>query len=135
MKDSLLDNFTGKLTNGHADEIVKEPPEDFGAFGWLRGSRERAVMLEVRRKNGNISAFPYVWLERADFDPSDGITLKCANQTGRLAGRNLNAEVRPQLRLYDGLVRHRVPGLQEADEPSLMEAAEGVTVIESVELK
>jgi hypothetical protein len=131
--DNFLKNFTGKLTNGHADDTVEEQPEDFGAFGWLRGSRERAVMLEVRRKNGNVSAFPYAWLERADFDPSEGITLKFANQILRLVGRNLNTEVRSNLRLYDGLVRHRIPWLREADEPAAMAAPKHATVIEQVD--
>jgi hypothetical protein len=132
MKDSLLDNFTGKLNNVHAHDTEEEPPEDLGAFGWLRGSRERAIMLEVRRKDGSIMALGYAWLERAEFDASEGITLKFTGQTVRLVGRNLNAEVRPRLQLYDGLVRHRIPWLQEADEPTAMSAPQHATVIEQI---
>ena len=43
-----------------------EALQDLGAFGWLRGVRDRAVMLELRQKDGGIVAFPYAWLERAD---------------------------------------------------------------------
>lgn len=50
----------------------------------------------------------------------------------RLTGRNLDADIRPHMRLYDGLVRHRVPWLQEADEPTAMAAPKNGTVIEQV---
>ncbi len=136
MNDSILKQLSEKNGNGQSrDNLIDEPPEDLGAFGWLRGSRERAVMLELRRKDGSITALGYAWLERADFDPSEGITLKFTGQTVRLAGSNLNSEVRPHLRLYDGLVRHRIPWLQEADEPTAMAAAKNATVIETIEVE
>jgi len=135
MSDSVLKNFTEKFANGHHSRIEEEDnePEDLGAFGWLRGSKERAWMLEIRRKDGSIVAFGYSWLERTEFDPSEGITLRFTGQTMRLVGRNLNREVRPHLKLYDGLVRHRIPWVQEADEPTALSAPANSTVIERVE--
>jgi hypothetical protein len=136
MNDSILRQLTDKNGNGQSrDGLIDEPPENLGAFGWLRGSRERAVMLELRRKDGSITSLGYAWLERADFDPSERITLKFTGQTVRLAGRNLNSEVRLDLRLYDGLVRHRVPWLQESDEPTAMAATKNATVIEKIEFE
>jgi hypothetical protein len=136
MNDSILRQLTEKNGNGQSrDGLIDELPEDLGAFGWLRGSRERAVMLELRRKDGSITALGYAWLERADFDPSEGIVLKFTGQTVRLSGCNLNSEVRPHLRLYDGLVRHRVPWLQEADEPTVMAAPKNTTIIEKVKFE
>src|SRR5437868_641982 len=106
MSDSLLRQFTEKHGNGFLrDEEAEDQPEDLVAFGWLRGSRERATMLEIRRRDGSIIALPYHFLERADFDPSEGITLKFTGQTVRLIGRNLNREVRPHLRLFLGIAR------------------------------
>jgi len=135
MNDSILRQLTENNGNGQGrNNLIDEAPEDLGAFGWL-GSRERAVMLELRRKDGSITSLGYAWLERADFDPSEGITLKFTGQTVRLTGCNLNSEVRPHLRLYGGLVRHRVPWLQEADEPTAMVAAKNATVIEKVEFE
>jgi hypothetical protein len=134
MTDNVLKQFTNKLTHPHAnDDEAEQQPEDLGAFGWLRGSRERATMLEVRRKDGSITALGYAWLEKAEFDPSEGITLRFTGQSVRLKGRNLNAKVRPHLQLFMGLVRHRIPWLQEADEPALMTAAKNDAVIEKVE--
>jgi hypothetical protein len=133
-KHSIFRQFAEKNGNGmlRADS-ADEQPEDLVAFGWLRGSRERATMLEIRRRDGSIVALGYAWLERADFDPSEGITLKFTGQTVRLVGRNLNREVRPHLRLFLGLARHRIPWLQEADEPTAMTTPKDATVIEQVE--
>jgi hypothetical protein len=87
--------------------------DDLGCFGWLRGVRDRALMLELRRKDGSIAAFPYAYIERIDFDPSQGITLQIMGKHVRIKGRNLNGESRPEVRLFNGITRHRVPWIQE----------------------
>ncbi len=56
------------------------------------------------------------WLDLASFDPSEGITLGFGGRKVTIRGRNLQAEVRPNVRLFQALVRQRVPWLQEADE-------------------
>ena len=117
-------------SRGESEEL----PADYGAFGWLRGTHERAAMLELRKKDGNIFAFAYAWLERAEFDPSAGILLKFGMEKVRITGRSLNGEIRPNVRLFSGIVRHRVPWIQEADQPAAMEAGRGATVIEAIEL-
>ncbi|HWB12753.1 MAG TPA: hypothetical protein VG826_26240 [Pirellulales bacterium] len=111
----------------------EEEPSDLGAFGWLRGVHERAAMLELRKKDGSIVAFAYAWLERAEFDPSQGITLRFGPQKVRITGRNLNAEPRPNVRLFAGIVRHRVPWIQEADRPAAIGAGRGTPVVESIQ--
>ncbi len=137
MSDRILDRYTGR--NGDGSDSIPPPaaepdaPENFGSFGWLRGIRDRATMLQLRQKNGNVVAIGYGWLERCEFDPSEGITLYAVGRTIRIRGRNLNAEVRPIIRLFDGICRHRVLWLQEADEPTLMAADKDATVIEGIE--
>jgi hypothetical protein len=101
----------------------------------VRGIRDTAIMFEIRHRDGHITAFNYNVLDRAEFDPSDGITLKFAGAQVRIIGRNLNIEARPHLRLFEGITRHRVPWIQVADEPTAMEAPKGATVIEDVEVK
>jgi hypothetical protein len=110
-----------------------EGTEDFSAFGWLRGVRDRAVVLELRKKDGHILAITYSWIERFEFEPSEGITLHAGGQKILIRGRNLNAEVRPNLRLFTGLCRHRVPWVFEADRPTQLKAAQAATVIEQIE--
>ncbi len=82
-------------------------------------------MLEIRHRDGHITAFSYNVFDRAKFDPSDGIILKFAGAQVRIIGRNLNAEARPHLRLFEGITRHRVSWIQEADEPTAMEVLQG----------
>jgi len=138
MTDRLLQRYTGNgrraeepFENGLAPET--DAADDFGAFGWLRGIRERAVMLELRRKDGNILAVGYGFLDKVAFDPSEGITLSVAGQKIRLKGRNLNAEVRPTIRLFEGIARHRIPWIREADHHEGLTAADGAPVVDGMD--
>jgi hypothetical protein len=133
MNDSLFARRADRpqVGNGHAEPDF-EGEDNLGAFGWLRGIRDRAIMLEVHKKDGNIIAFGYAWLERADFDPSEGITLKFTGHKVKIVGRNLNAVAKNNARLFNGIMRHRVPWVQEAGEPERMEAPGGATMIEEV---
>lgn len=90
-------------------------------------------MLELRRKDGSIVAVGYGWLERIAFDPSEGVTLTAAGQKIRIRGRNLNAEVRPSVRLFEGIARHRVPWVREADRTASLQAGDRATVIDSID--
>lgn len=130
MDTDLLDRQLSSWAG--ASRCDEDGPSDLGAFGWLRGQHDRAPMLELRKKDGNIIAFPYTWLERAQFDPSDGILLKFGVEKVKITGRNLNAEVRPNVRLFAGIVRHRVPWIQEADQAAAMEASREATVVETI---
>ena len=136
MSDKLLQKYVGKP----ADRVVSmagpdesEGVDDLGSFGWLRGLRDRGVMLELRKANGNVRAIGYGWLEKIDFNPSQGITLYVGADKIRIKGRNLNAEVRPLVQLFQGLARHRVPWVQEADDVTVMRAGKGATVVEAIE--
>lgn len=134
MQDSLLERYTtGKVPNGKSDPVSEtELPDDLGAFGWLRGIRDRAIFLELRRKDGSIIAYPYHWLGPAEFNPSEGITLKFGVATVKITGRNLNAQIRPNVRLFSGLMRQRVIWIQEADRAAAMAAERGAVIIDSI---
>lgn len=116
-----------------AEHAETDACDDLGAFGWMRGIRDRAVSLELRRKDGSILAIGYGWLERIEFDPSEGITLSAGGQKIRIKGRNLNTEVRPSVRLFEGIARHRVPWMREADRAAAMKAETKATIIDSIE--
>ena len=92
-------------------------------------------MLELRKKDGNVTALGYAWLERVDFEPSDGLTLHFTGQKVKVSGRNLETEVRPNLRLLNGLIRHKISYLQESDGATAMEADRDVVLIERIELE
>lgn len=133
MSDRILDRYVPARGDSAAADSEQEGTDDLGAFGFLRGARERATMMELRRKDGSIRAISYGWLEVADFDPSDGITLKVHGQTIRIKGRHLNLECRPEVRLFSAICRHKVAWIQQADEPALMEADKQAVVIASIE--
>ena len=123
---SILDRFTAVGRLGRADG--PEPPtapkpepdadaaDDLGCFGYLRGQRERAVMLQLRRRTGEVMAVAYGYIERIGYDPSEGITLHLGGQKIVIRGTSLNAEVRPNVRLFEGLTRHRVGWVREAND-------------------
>lgn len=139
MTDSLLQRYikpvarTAEPTPLTLIESDPEQTDDCGAFGFLRGVRDKAIMLELRKKDGNIRAVGLAWLSQAEFDPSVGITLHVGGQKIRIHGRNLNAEHRPNVRLFQGILRHRVPWIQECDEALQMQITERETVIERIE--
>ncbi|AMV24231.1 hypothetical protein VT84_07530 [Gemmata sp. SH-PL17] len=90
--------------------------EDCGAFGLLRGVKERALMLDLRFCNGNREALPYALLERVSFDPSDGLTLRFLGAVVTVRGRNLARPSGSSAAILDGIHRHRVSWIGEIDE-------------------
>jgi hypothetical protein len=128
-----------RLTHPSADEAPTEDTEvdgeaadEMGCWGWLRGVRDRAQMIELRKKDGSIMSVGYGWLDRAEFDPSEGITLYVAGREITIKGRNLDAEVRPNLRLFTAISRHRCLWLREAAQEEIMEAKPVAIVIEAI---
>jgi len=120
--------------DGEADSFSEaDGHEDLGAFGWLRGLRDRAIMLELRKKDGTVVAIAYSFIDRVEFDPSEGITIRCGLEKIRIKGRGLNAEIRPEVRLFQGITRQRVPWIQEADASSLIRADKNSVIVESIE--
>ncbi|MBX3436114.1 MAG: hypothetical protein KF861_01395 [Planctomycetaceae bacterium] len=121
-------------------EPVKKPAEepgavdDVGAFGLLRGIHERALMLELRMKDGNAVAFNYSYLQQASFDPSEGITLHFGGKSIKIEGTNLGVEVRTNLKLFQALIRHRVAWIQECDAQTALSAPAGALVIDNIEM-
>jgi hypothetical protein len=138
MSDDILRKYmgrnNGRLTSELESDSDAEGTEDIGGvFGWLRGVRDRAITLELRKKDGRILAVSYGWIDRFEFEPSEGITLHCGGRKVTIKGRNLNAETRPLMRLFSGLCRHRIPWIVEADLPAQMKAAPNATVVETIE--
>jgi hypothetical protein len=134
MRGSIADKYAPtKQAEPQAPASVEaESLDDLGAFGFLRGVRDRAIMLELKHKDGRVSAFGYAWLDHVEFNPSEGITLFFGGRVVKISGRNLNAEVRTNVRLVEALLRHRVPWIREADAPAALEAGKNATVIEEI---
>jgi hypothetical protein len=135
MTDRFLHHRPGRVLDDRFDSGLSADSggvDDFHSFGWLRGIRERATMLELRKKSGDVIAIGYSWIERVEFNPTDGITLRVHGEKIHIKGRNLNGEVRPEVRLFQGIARHRVAWIQEADRPGGMNGNERKTIVEGI---
>lgn len=134
MTDKLLDKYTKRAPTSDASPVEAEPDEaeNLGCFGWLRGVRDRSLMLELRKKDGHVLAVGYSWLERVEFEPEEGITLHLPGRKVRIKGSGLNTDCRPTVRLFDGIIRHRVPWIRESDRTELLQAENDAVTIESI---
>lgn len=132
MAETLLERLSSTRRESEPRDYDADELLDLGSFGWLRGVRERAIMLEFRLKDGRITAFSYAWLERASYDPSKGITLRFAGTEVHVSGRNLDVEPRPTVQLFAGIVRHRVPWIAESSAAGSMDLCKKSLVIERI---
>jgi hypothetical protein len=132
---TMLQRFTDRIGDGAEDGGISdaEGTENLGNFGLLRGTRDRAQMLELRRKGGDIRAIGYGWIHKVDFDPSGLLTLYAGDETIRVKGRNLNNVARQQTSLLGGIMRHRVPWIVESDQSGILLADKNAVVVESIE--
>ncbi len=135
MSDSLLDRLSRPVVKPPSMTVSSTEPDagelhDYGAFGWLS---DKAIMLELRKRDGSVRAYGYAWLQEVDLDPSKEIVLCLPGGKVRIIGRNLNAETKPNIRLFQGITRHKVLFIQEVDEVTSMNARDSDTVIERIE--
>lgn len=133
MTDSFLDKYVSRQTTFQPDGVAEEPEavESYQCFGYLRGARDRALMLQLKKRNGNVLAIGYAWLEQAEFDRSEGITLH--SSAGRCESSAAISTPSCTIRLFDAITRHRVPWIAESlSEIQLSRENEGI-VIESIE--
>jgi hypothetical protein len=138
--ESLLDRYVRKPGDAAAsitslsDHAAQdsEGAEDLGCFGFLRGVRDRALMLELRKKDGSTTAIAYAFIERITYHPdppNDGITIHAAGQKFRITGHNLNTESDNGVRLFGALARHRVPWIAERTSPDSSDRAVSIESI------
>jgi hypothetical protein len=133
MSGSALKKYLGGNGRGPgSDEIPDVDEPDNSTYGWLRGIHDRAIMLELRRKTGDVKAVSYSAIFRVDYDRSDGITIFHGRDTIKLRGRNLNTESGTRS-LFEGITRHRVPYVQEANQSASLQADRSAVIIESIE--
>jgi len=133
--NTTLQKYANRFGDGAESGAMSdaEGTEDLGAFGFLRGTRDRAEMLELRKKTGNIRAIGYGWIQKVDFDPSAGITLYAGDETIRIKGRNLNVVARQQISLLGGIIRQRIPWISESDQSTTLQADKDTVVVEAIE--
>jgi hypothetical protein len=116
---------------------IEEDEASCAAFGYLRGVRDRALVIEFRLRNGDREYFPYSWLGPWRFDPSVGLLLKFTGDLVTLVlirGSNLDAAPNG-INLTDrGLQRHRITWVRELDEDELRRAGDGICTVDRIEI-
>lgn len=133
----MIDSSSSSRLRAIQNETTKsaETPEmeDCGAFGWLRGVRDRALMLELRQRTGEITLLNYAYLHPVFFSPAGELVLQFGAQKAVLRGEHLAQEVRPNITLLTCLARHRVTWIAES-ESSLTLTGTKVITIESIQV-
>lgn len=109
------------------------------AFGYLRGTRERALALELRFREGDSEWLPYSHLGGWRYNPSVGLLLKYTADLVTLVlirGSNLDAPVGTgAVNLTDqGLQRHRILWVREMDEGQLRTVGENGPTVDAIEV-
>lgn len=130
MSDKILHSFSSRVgSETILERATDEDVESFPSFAVLRGVRERAVCVELRKKTGETIALPNGMIHRFEFDASNTIKLNCADGLiVTMTGTNLSAPIRPGLSLFSALARYIVPWVCEAERTATLTAEPPIVV-------
>ncbi|MFT3686370.1 MAG: hypothetical protein QM783_15860 [Phycisphaerales bacterium] len=132
MNDRIMDKYTNRAGPPHGDD--GDPIDGLGCFGVLRGIRDRAPAIEFRRKTGAVLVVAYSYIEKMEFDPTAGMTIRSGATTIRIKGKHLAADIRPNMRLTTAFALQRLAWAQEMDKAALtLPGSEQVPVVESID--
>lgn len=136
MDADVLTRFADRFAQTAESLVAEEGQEENArAFGFLRGARERALMLEFRLKDGRVVALSYALLDRATFDPSEGIRLRFAGEEVRIAGQALNERLPSGVQpLFELVLRHKATWIQESSRADFLQAQPGSPIVELISI-
>jgi len=98
MKSSFVERLKSQTEQGSEGENQY--------FGFDRQENGRALMFELRTRDGRRSALPYSYLTRADFDPEKGIEIYVSSVVILVHGRDLEV-------VYSYLLQNRLTWIRE----------------------
>lgn len=115
-----------------AREMDREPegPELRDAFDEVRNPKRhsrQAILLDVRKTDGQRIALSYSLLSRVHFEPGDRMKIHFGSDVVQLQGRQLE-------KLYVRLLEHRVEAIHEGTEWELDGKPDDATHIDRIEL-
>ncbi|MFN8301955.1 MAG: hypothetical protein U0U46_05645 [Saprospiraceae bacterium] len=84
MSQPLKTSFVEKLR-----AQTEQAEEENRYFGFDRQENGRALMFELRTRDGRRYALPYSYVTRAEFDPDKGIEIYVSNVIVQVSGRSL----------------------------------------------
>lgn len=120
MNQPLKSSFVEKLR-----AQTEQAEEEGKYFGFDRQENGRALMFELRTRDGRRSALPYSYMTRADFDPDDGINIYVSNVVITVKGRGLEA-------IFGYLLQNRLTWVKEDN--SGMDTDDEAVFVEAIEV-
>jgi len=122
-----------------APAVETEDDEVCGAFGYLRGQRDRSLGIEFRFRDGNSEMLSYSLFAGWRYNPSVGLLLKFTSDIVTLVlikGSNLAATVNGgATNLTDrGIQRHRVTWVREMSPAELKGIGNNGPTIDRIEV-
>ena len=125
---SAVERILGKTTPRHEPEVESAGVRDAFEDEEMPKSRGRAaIMLDVRKRDGQCHAMSYAYLTQVDFEPGDRMKLHFADKVVQIGGRRLKS-------LYRRLLEHRVHAIQEGTDAEEGLKPEDVTHIDRIDL-
>lgn len=121
MNQPLKTSFVEKLR-----AQTEQAEEEGKYFGFDRQENGRALMFELRTRDGKRSAYPYSYMTRAEFNPNGGIAIFVSSAVVEIKGRGLEA-------IFTYLLQNRLTWVKE--DSSGMDTDEEAVFVESVEVK
>lgn len=129
--------LTGILQSKEGEAEGSE--DSCAAFGYLRGIRDQGAAVEFRFRDGTSTWFPYNWLGKWQYHPTEGLLLKFSGDVVYLVlirGSNLDKPLKDgSINLtHAGLQRHRVLWLREMTPEEIRQVGRTGPTIESIEV-
>ena len=121
MDQPLKSSFVERLRA----QTEQESADEDRYFGFDRQENGRALMFELRTRDGKRSALPYSYMTRADFDPDKGIEIYVSNVVVTIRGRNIED-------IYSYLLQNRLTWIRE--DLSGIDTGEVNLFVESLEI-
>lgn len=105
---------------------IRDDSDDIRYYGIEPQITARALMFELRTKDGKRTAYSYSYMTEANYEPEKGITINVSDVVITITGRNLGE-------IFNYLVSNRLTYIQE--DYSGIDDGESQLFIESIGVK
>ncbi len=113
------------MSNGSfVERLRKDLPEENKLYGIEPQQTARAIMLELRTKDGLRKAYAYSYMTEAVYDPETGITICVADVKVKIKGRSLDSIFHYLLANRLSYVQEDFSGVDTEDKDIFIEAIE-----------
>ncbi len=105
---------------------IRDDSDDIRYYGIEPQMTSRALMFELRTKDGRRKAYSYSYMTEADYEPDTGIIINVSDVVITITGRNLDE-------IFNYLVANRLTYVQE--DYSGIDDEEASVFVQGIEVK